>query len=223
MLAWWSIQSPRRLAFTGSLGGGRALFDLAAARPEPIPVYAEMGSTNPIFPVARCDCRRWRRTMATALSQSVMLGVGQFCTSPGIIVTGNDQQAATLIAAMREQLPAAAPGTMLHAGIRRNFDQGTGPPSRSAGSGNASISGCAFYRVRLPGALSPFLHRCCHLPANPVMAEEVFGPATIVVQCNDASEMLQVAEMLAANLPRRCTARMMTSKSMVRWWQPSQT
>jgi alpha-ketoglutaric semialdehyde dehydrogenase len=190
----------KAVGFTGSLAGGRALFDLAAARPEPIPVYAEMGSTNPIFLLPGAMAGDGAEQLATALSQSVMLGVGQFCTSPGIIVTGNDQQAATLIAAMREQLPAAAPGTMLHAGIRRNFDQGLarlqevpGVATHRSADAPSTESDCLAHSALSCTDASTFL-------ANPVMAEEVFGPATIVVQCNDASEMLQVAENVGGQL-----------------------
>src|SRR5690606_31226798 len=80
----------KAVGFTGSISGGRALYDIAAAREEPIPVYAEMGSTNPVFVLPGALAARGEK-IAEGLHQSVTLGLGQFCTKPGIILTNGNQ------------------------------------------------------------------------------------------------------------------------------------
>ena len=82
---WSSIPDTCAVAFTGSLAAGRALYDVAARRPSPIPVYAEMGSINPVF-VLPAAIEQRATDITTGLADSVVLGAGQFCTNPGIVV-----------------------------------------------------------------------------------------------------------------------------------------
>ncbi|MEO5802728.1 MAG: aldehyde dehydrogenase family protein, partial [Verrucomicrobiota bacterium] len=112
----------KAVGFTGSLQAGRALFNAAATRPEPIPVYAEMGSTNPVF-VLPGALQKNSQSIAEGLIQSVTLGVGQFCTNPGLVFGVQDENL-TAFANKTAQLAATiAPGTMLHAGICERFQE----------------------------------------------------------------------------------------------------
>src|SRR5262245_15028533 len=109
----------RAVAFTGSLQGGRALFDAAAARPIPIPVFAEMGSVNPVFILPGALAARMA-DIATGYVQSVTLGVGQFCTNPGLAVGLASPQLEAFVVETSQRIAQAPVGTMLHAGIARN-------------------------------------------------------------------------------------------------------
>lgn len=191
----------KAVGFTGSLGGGRALFDLAAARPEPIPVYAEMGSTNPVFLLPEAMAGAAAEDLAKGLCQSVLLGVGQFCTNPGLIITCKNVQSDTLLAGMRAQFAAASPGTMLHAGIRQNYQAGLLRVDAVEGvvTHPGSVAGDAG-----KGTSQASPHLACTdattFLANPVLTEEVFGPATLVVLCADRAEMVRVAENVGGQL-----------------------
>jgi len=112
------VQHPvtRAVGFTGSRKAGRALFDAAAARPEPIPVFAEMSSLNPLFVLPRALKERGA-TIAAGLANSVTLGVGQFCTKPGLVFGAESTDFAQFRQTFAEKLKAVAPATMLHAGI----------------------------------------------------------------------------------------------------------
>ena len=111
----------RAIAFTGSLAGGRAIFDLAARREVPIPVYAEMGSVNPqfVFPdLLAKDAEAFARRLFAAAT----MGNGQFCTNPGVVFLGGD--AASFIEAYRAELSSHPGAALLNAGIKRSFDLG---------------------------------------------------------------------------------------------------
>jgi 2,5-dioxopentanoate dehydrogenase len=184
----------KAVGFTGSLQGGRALFDAAAARPEPIPVYAEMGSTNPLF-VLPGALRSGADALARGLVQSVTLGVGQFCTKPGLVfgVRGADwealQQSAGKLAA------AAAPGTMLTSAIGDRFrkcvlqaEKIPGVRVLGAGSGQTAA-------IVLAADAAAFSQ-------NDFLREEMFGPGVLFVTCDSADEL----ERLTRDLPGQLTA-----------------
>src|ERR1043166_522789 len=113
----------KAVGFTGSLAAGRALFDAANARPEPIPVYAEMGSTNPIF-VLPGAVEKNGSAIAQGLLQSVTLGVGQFCTNPGLVFGVRDEKLKTFIEQTGQLAAGAVPGTMLYQTICEKFHHG---------------------------------------------------------------------------------------------------
>ena len=107
----------KAVGFTGSLRGGRALFNVAAARPEPIPVYAEMGSTNPVFLLPGALAERGKQ-IAEGLRQSVTMGVGQFCTNPGLII-GPCDDAAKLLLSSSNNWPPRFRSRPRHDALRR--------------------------------------------------------------------------------------------------------
>src|SRR5690606_7827601 len=103
--------------------GGKALFDEAAKRETPIPVYAEMGSVNPVFILPQAQQSK-AEELSNMVSTSVTLGVGQFCTNPGILVTLSGNQVSDFEKQVAEKIEAASPGTMLSPGIQQNYESG---------------------------------------------------------------------------------------------------
>jgi NADP-dependent aldehyde dehydrogenase len=184
------------VGFTGSQHAGRALFDLAAARPRPIPVYAEMGSVNPLVILPGALAER-AEAIAEGLAQSVTAGVGQFCTKPGIVFTLADEAGDQLTERLAQKLSALTGGTMLYAGLQRRFAQtveglqghaGVTTRVRGACSGNADSS---------PTLLEV---DAAHWRATPALHEEAFGPAALVVRCADEADLLQSLTALSGNL-----------------------
>jgi NADP-dependent aldehyde dehydrogenase len=192
------VQHPqvKAVGFTGSLRAGRALFDAAAARPEPIPVYAEMGSVNPLFILPRAAAER-TAAIAAGLKDSVTLGVGQFCTNPGLTIglggAGFDDVVGQLDALMRE----AAPGTMLTPAICRAYQSGAQRLSGIDGVSTTRSSTAAQERQGLPAMFvataEVFLER--H-----ELREELFGPSTVVIRCGSRDELYRVATQLDGQL-----------------------
>jgi acyl-CoA reductase-like NAD-dependent aldehyde dehydrogenase len=118
----WLTRHPltRAIGFTGSLRGGRALFDAAAARPEPIPVYAEMGSVNPVFLLPSAVAAR-AEALGEGLAGSITMGVGQFCTNPGVLVGLRDPALDRLTATLSERVAAAPAAAMLYPAIGEGY------------------------------------------------------------------------------------------------------
>ncbi len=189
----------KAVGFTGSLRGGRALFDAAAARPEPIPVYAEMGSTNPVF-VLPGALRERSAEMAAGYVQSVNLGVGQFCTNPGLMFVPESADLSAFFAAVAEEVRAVAPVSMLHAGIRQAFVEGSGHVLATTGvdevgtsAGIADTAGTEVGGVIFRTDTDTF-ERHSHL------REEVFGPSSLVVVCSSAEAFETMARTLEGHL-----------------------
>ncbi len=186
------------VGFTGSLRAGRALFDLAAARPAPIPVYAEMGSTNPVFLLPGA-LRERAEAIAEGLKNSVTLGVGQFCTCPGLAVGVRDENFALFSARLNELMSGAAPGVMLYPGIRNAFE--TGVTTLSAIGGVATVrSASPANAENAEAAPTVFTTDAATFAKNHALGEEVFGPATVVIDCASVEEMKQIAENLEGHL-----------------------
>ncbi len=187
----------RAVAFTGSFAGGRALFDVAAARPVPIPVFAEMGSINPIF-IFPHALAAGGHDIATGLAQSVTLGVGQFCTNPGLVVVPSGERGTAFAEALALALERVDQGTMLHVGIREAYDRRISDVS--------AVDGVEVIVPALPGSGG-----CSARPAllvtdaavfirQPTLQDEVFGPSTLVVRCAGVAEMREVARRLGGQL-----------------------
>ena len=187
------------VGFTGSLGAGRALFDAAAARPKPIPVYAEMGSVNPVFVLPGALQERGEK-IAEGLAQSVALGVGQFCTSPGVVVGMQSESLTTFLGIAAERLSAAAPGTMLSPNIQQAFVQGTERLTSTAGVWAHSRPQTAADASLTQVNPALFSTDAAHFLGQHALREEVFGPVSLVVACGTPEELESVANSLEGQL-----------------------
>lgn len=189
----------RAVGFTGSLRGGRALFDAAAQRPDPIPVFAEMGSINPVF-VLPGALRERADAIAEGLFRSVTLGVGQFCTCPGLVVAIDAPPLDAFLSKLGHLLASYAPGTMLHRGILRAYEEGV---ERLAGTEGVSVlarSASSADRERTQAPAAAFVTAATTFLARPELSEEVFGPSTLVVRCASSEELEDVARGLHGSL-----------------------
>lgn len=187
----------KAVGFTGSLQGGRALFDAAAARPEPIPVYAEMGSTNPVF-VLPGALERNASGLAQGLVQSVALGVGQFCTKPGLVFGMRGAGLEALEQAAGKFAGAVTTGTMLYTAICDRFRESIIKTEKVPGVRVLGKSG------QSPGtgqaAVMVFATDASTFQRHEFLREEMFGPATLLVTCSSSDELENFARNLSGQL-----------------------
>jgi len=186
------------VAFTGSLRAGRLLFNVAAARPKPIPFYAEMGSVNPVFVLPRALKER-ADAIAQGIKTSVLLGGGQFCTCPGLTIGIGDEHFARFSESLTEQIRNAPPAPMLYDGILRSYESGSKRLSEIAGVQTVSSTNQPDIE-RKEGRPATFATTFDTFRKHNELAEEVFGPSTVVVRCNSRQEVLGVARALDGQL-----------------------
>jgi NADP-dependent aldehyde dehydrogenase len=187
----------KAVGFTGSYTGGKALFDMANQREEPIPVFAEMGSVNPVFLLPE-KITSDPEGIAASYAGSITLGVGQFCTNPGLIIGIKGDALNQFIIALSKQISNIPPASMLHEGITKAFfekrklalsQQGVELIATSLTEAKenqgiptiATTSGDVFLK-------------------NKLLHQEVFGPYSLIVQCSDNNELLHVAKKLEGQL-----------------------
>lgn len=181
--------------FTGSHKAGRALMDAAASRPEPIPVFAEMSSTNPLF-ILPGALRERSQDIAAGLYNSFTLGAGQFCTKPGMIFLPSGEEAERFAANLRELAGRAAPFDMLTAGIRNAYCS-----TVTARKGNNALKLIAEQTVPDPQAgIAIFEAETAAFLNSPELADEVFGPATLLIRHSRRDEVLAIARGLGGHL-----------------------
>ncbi|WP_149143029.1 aldehyde dehydrogenase (NADP(+)) [Gemmobacter caeruleus] len=191
------VSQPRikAVGFTGSLAGGRALFDLCAARPEPIPFFGELGSVNPMFILPEALAARGA-AIATGWAASLTMGAGQFCTNPGIAILPQGAAGDAFVATMAEALRAVPPQTMLTPGIARAYHEGKARFD-SRNSVRPILSTQSEGRMASPNlyevAAEAFL-------ADHSLREEVFGPLGLVVRVTDADAMPDLAAAFEGQL-----------------------
>ena len=187
----------RAVAFTGSLRGGRALMDLAAARPDPIPCFTEMSSGNPVF-VLPGALRGNPGELAKGLYGSFTLGAGQFCTKPGLALIANSPEADALITELEALVAQSAPYTLLTAGIAREYARATG--ARTAQTRLSSAAAKPAEDARALANAQLFSVSLDELLGNPSLADEIFGPDTLLVRCDATSDYLRAARALEGHL-----------------------
>jgi 2,5-dioxopentanoate dehydrogenase len=189
----------RAAGFTGSLRAGRTLFDAAAMRPEPIPVYAEMGSSNPVFLLPGALAER-SQAIARGLASSVTLGSGQFCTNPGLAILLDSPDSSAFLQTVGTLLEASPAGTMVHAGIKTAYDRDLVEVTGVAGvavaaraQGESSYPETAAHAALLMTDARAFAQ-------SPRLSSEIYGPATLAVRCGAPEEMLELARGLHGHL-----------------------
>jgi NADP-dependent aldehyde dehydrogenase len=199
------------IGFTGSLRGGRALFDLAAGRPNPIPVYAEMGSVNPVVVMPHAVSNR-REAIAKGYAQSLTMGVGQFCTNPGLLIGVDSPEFQQLVDQIAGQVSQAPPAPMLHPGIHESYVNGVKRMAETdqvtvvvAHQSDATLAGPGLFQTTADVAR-----------ANPEVLEEVFGPAGLVISCNDLEDLTD----LIASLPGQLTASVLLDDAEIEAARP---
>jgi alpha-ketoglutaric semialdehyde dehydrogenase len=188
----------KAVGFTGSRAGGRALMAAAASRPKPIPFYAEMSSVNPVF-VLPGALRERAAAIAEGLHTSVTLGGGQFCTKPGIVFLDDNAAAHALTKTLGEKIAATPEFALLTAGIQSSYDAGIEKRANESGvnkSAEGQGSGAAGFRVR--AAL--FETEALEFLAHGDLADEIFGPASLVVYHSGREQMLEIARSLEGHL-----------------------
>ena len=191
----------RALGFTGSERAGRALFDTAAARPEPIPVFAEMGSTNPLF-ILPGALKNRAPAIAQGLKAAFTIGVGQFCTKPGVVLALGGADFDAFIEQFRTQVRGAAPGTMLHGGIRDAFHAGIERVRKIPGVVVAAESDADADAAKTQAEPVAFATDAETFLLHRELREEVFGPYTLLVSARTVTEL----EAAARALPGQLTA-----------------
>jgi len=187
----------KAVGFTGSIAGGRALFDLASKREEPIPVFAEMGSINPVIITPNALAKR-ASEIAKTYAGSITLGTGQFCTNPGLLLTVQGYHTQEFIQELAKETIALDPQCMLHPNIKSGYEKkGENVTSQSGVTVVGKVEGTLEpnYAASVVATVSgaDFL-------ANPKLHQEVFGPFSMVVQCKNEAELLQIIEGLEGQL-----------------------
>ncbi len=187
----------KAVGFTGSIKGGRALFDLAAQRPEPIPVFAEMGSINPVVILPEALQKRGA-SLATTYAKSITLGTGQFCTNPGLILGVKSEALDQFIDKLSNEILTITPSCMLHPNIVNNYKNNSANMLQEAG-----ISKTADYQGDLEpnfaGQMITTVDGDSFLN-NTNLHQEVFGPFSMVVQCKDLEELTTIIDHLEGQL-----------------------
>jgi NADP-dependent aldehyde dehydrogenase len=182
------------VGFTGSLAGGRALFDLCARRAEPIPFFGELGSINPVFVLDGALAARGT-DIASGWAQSLAMGAGQFCTNPGLLV---------IDAAAADNFVAAALATLAEVPAQTMLTDGIATAFRSGADELSALAGGSLCAARESGAREavPVLLRtdAARFLAEPKLAEEVFGPLGLVVTVASDAERLELARGLKGQL-----------------------
>jgi NADP-dependent aldehyde dehydrogenase len=181
------------------LHAGRAISDAAARRPEPIPVFAEMGSVNPVFVLPGALAER-KAAIAAGLVSSVTLGAGQFCTNPGLVFGQKGSDLSIFAAEIAATVEKSATQTLLHDGIRTGFEAGVGRWTGTAGvrmiGSGPEVPAAAAANARA----AVFTASATTFLANPHLHEEVFGPVSLLVEAEDRTELYEAAEALRGNL-----------------------
>jgi len=187
--------------FTGSIPGGRALFDAAAARPRPIPFHGELGSLNPVVVTAAAAAERAEQ-IGAGLAGSFTLGNGQFCTKPGLVLAPAGEDGDRLVTALTAAAGQAAAGVLLDARMRDNFLKGAAARAALPGVTTPVIPGAPEgddHRVRA-GYVVVDAADLTEQGAYDLLLEECFGPLTVIVRYADAAALGAVLDRLPGNL-----------------------
>lgn len=189
----------KAVGFTGSRHVGMQLFQAACSRPDPIPVYAEMSAINPVVLMEHALQER-KETIAKDLAGSVVLGVGQFCTNPGLILLTDSEASKAFRDQFAQEISATTPATMLNKNIHKAYEEGVKTFQRA---GEISVLGqSSTAAVAEKYQAQPVVHmtHAADFIAKKEFSDEIFGPATLVVVCKDDAELLDALQSLEGQL-----------------------
>lgn len=193
------VADPRikAVGFTGSRAGGLALVDIAARRAEPIPVYAEMSSINPVL-LLPAALEANAEALGAAFAASLTMGAGQFCTNPGLVIALEGAALDRFIAAAAEALAQSQPQVMLTPGILHAYEAGVA----AFDSNKAAVRVASGLEAQAPNRCSAslFAATASEFLASSELGHEVFGSASLVVKCRDVAELLAVVAGLEGQL-----------------------
>lgn len=187
----------KAIGFTGSFRGGKAIYDAAVKRPDPIPVYAEMGSTNPVF-ILPGALKERKEEIAKGLTASVTLGVGQFCTNPGLVFLEKSKESEEFQKSAVLNFENTDAGTMLTSGIQnaymngiKNITEKQGVQLLAEGKNTGEIG---------EGTAYLFQTKADNFLKNEYLEEEIFGPSTLTIIADNKEKLLQAAKKLHGHL-----------------------
>ncbi len=189
--------STKAVGFTGSFLGGQAIWEMANQRKEPIPVFAEMSSTNPVFLLPQ-KLKENALELAKMLAGSITLGAGQFCTNPGNIIAIEDESLNAFATALADEIKNIQPVNMLHDGIAKNFRN-----SRSKILEQTNVvllAQSAIIADPLQDMPTVASVSADAFLSNQLLSTEVFGSFSLIIRCKNAEQMLQVAKHMEGQL-----------------------
>jgi NADP-dependent aldehyde dehydrogenase len=192
------------VGFTGSFAGGKQLFDWGNERKKPIPVFAEMGSVNPVFLLPE-KLKQSYEEIAKMYAASITQSVGQFCTNPGLIIGIQSEELGKFVGLLGKEIQKIAPAKMLHPGIAKSFEE-----KRNLALEQQDVTAVSSSEIATKeneGTPTIATTKGTVFLQNPVLHQEVFGPFSLVISCTDVNEMLEVAR----NLEGQLTSTLMAS------------
>jgi alpha-ketoglutaric semialdehyde dehydrogenase len=199
----------RAVGFTGSFTGGRQLFDWANQRKMPIPVFAEMSSINPVFLLPE-KTRSAAAEIAKAYAGSITLGVGQFCTNPGLIIGVENDDLKKFIDQLSVEIKSIPPADMLNPGIFKNYVEKRG---NALAQEEVETIAIAESEPQLNQALPTIASATAEaFMNNPLLHQEVFGPYSLVIRCKSLEQMREVVEHIEGQL----TATLMATENDIK-------
>lgn len=187
----------KAVGFTGSIKGGRALYDIAAEREEPIPVFAEMGSINPVVILPHALKKR-AQNLANTYASSITLGTGQFCTNPGLILGMKSDSLTNFISLLAEEIVTIEPSCMLHPNIIEAYDN-----KKAEALSQSKLSVVADYESEVQTNYARQAVTTVEgktFLSNTKLHQEVFGPFSMIVQCDDAKQLSEILSHLEGQL-----------------------
>jgi len=208
------VQHPviKAIGFTGSRDVGMRLFNAAVSRPEPIPVYAEMSAVNPVV-LMEGALQTKTEKIAKDLAGSITLGVGQFCTNPGLVLAIDNEASKKFLQALATEITNTTPATMLNRNICKAYDQGV----KSRGSRAEVLAKASKDANADKYEAQPIVHTvsAANFLGGKELSEEIFGPASLVVLCKDEKELLSILQSLEGQLTATVHATDADEKALV--------
>ncbi|MEZ4793346.1 MAG: aldehyde dehydrogenase (NADP(+)) [Gelidibacter sp.] len=187
----------KAIGFTGSIKGGKALYDMASQRNEPIPVFAEMGSINPVVMLPNALKNR-NEELAKIFANSITLGTGQFCTNPGLFIGIKDEHLTQLINNISSEILKIEPSVMLHPNIAEGYEKNK---SKALSQQGLHVAADYFDEVKVNYAKQAITSVDAKtFLENPTLHQEVFGPYSMVVQCENAKQLEEIISKLEGQL-----------------------